>query len=685
MTDNTSTILRRGWSVFGKLVAGTRKGPSGDRVRLLKKFQKQVGIRFLDLSLLEQALTHRSYSHVTSRNRDASNERMEFLGDSVLGLSVSQFLYLQFPDRPEGALSKMKSLLVSRKVLSEVSREHGLGEFILLSGEESDMGGRDRDSILADSYEGVIGAIYLDQGYRAASKFIQDTLLADINDILKDEENTNYKSLLQEYVQSRRLSHPVYRVHAEDGPEHEKEFVVDVVVKGEIWGQGRGKNKKDAEQAAAREAIDAHRRKTAAAARQTPPATPAAPASPASPPSARTPAPRTGRWRTGTAPAPAVAAGSRSGSRTSEAATPAAAEDSRHGIRASRDLLRASREAEAKTKDAPVRRGSERQVRRVDEPGREERGAVEARTEGRRPAEPRSDERRPAERRREEGAAATVERSPDERRSFGRRPGGEPRRGAPPASAPATPGTPATSAAPMAASSMTGEPAPSASTPSGLPSEGGARAAGSGRRRGRRGGRGRSRPGTSAATAEAGTTGAEAPELDLRRAPSSAEFRSAPEPRPTPVEQPHFEEQEEVPAHRSPSFKGRSGGARSAETFASEARPSEFETRPSEFREERSAPAVVSRQESEERTPREVRVISPRGSRARAEIDPLPPGTVPRAGAVAFGAAHGAGFDARAGNFFRGGRRVRFKAQEACGSRREEALSGVHGPAFGRS
>jgi ribonuclease-3 len=202
-------------SVLGKLLVGTRKGPSGARVRQLKKLQRTIGVRFTDLSLLEQALTHRSYSHVTSQTRNDSNERMEFLGDSVLGLAVSQFLYLRFPERSEGALSKMKSLLVSRKVLSSVARDAGLGEYLLLSGEESDMGGRDRASILADSFEGVIGAIYLDQGYRAANKFIQRFLLANISEILKDEEHTNFKSLLQEYVQSKRLSHPVYRVRKE--------------------------------------------------------------------------------------------------------------------------------------------------------------------------------------------------------------------------------------------------------------------------------------------------------------------------------------------------------------------------------------------------------------------------------------------------------------------------------------
>jgi ribonuclease-3 len=256
MKASNPSALRRGLSVMGKLLGGTRKGPSGERVRQLKKLERRIGLRFTDLGLLEQALTHRSYSHVTSQTRNESNERMEFLGDSVLGLSVSQFLYLQFPDRSEGALSKMKSLLVSRKVLSTVARDAGLGEFLLLSGEESEMGGRDRASILADSFEGVIGAVYLDQGFRAANKFIQRFLLGSIHEILKDEGHTNFKSLLQEYVQSRRLSHPVYRVRREEGPEHEKEFAIEVVVKGEVWGVGRGKSKKDAEQNAARAALE---------------------------------------------------------------------------------------------------------------------------------------------------------------------------------------------------------------------------------------------------------------------------------------------------------------------------------------------------------------------------------------------------------------------------------------------
>lgn len=517
MTDKTDTILRRGWSVFGKLVAGTRKGPSGERVRQLKKLQKQIGVRFLDFSLLEQALTHRSYSHVTSRTRDASNERMEFLGDSVLGLAVSQFLYLQFPDRAEGVLSKMKSLLVSRKVLSEVSREVGLGEYILLSGEESDMGGRDRDSILADSFEGVIGAIYLDQGYRAASKFIQDTLLAGINDILKDEENTNYKSLLQEYVQSRRLSHPVYRVRAEDGPEHEKEFGVEVVVRGEVWGVGHGKNKKDAEQSAAREALDNQKQKSSGSASASPVAAPV-----------RTQIPNAGRasaskWRTSASPGN----GGR-GATTSEGVKPERPErgergervdDASHGIRASRELLRTSRDARSSEPDR--RNEARREAERVERDARSgedagatpstqrrpERGVargVERGTERgvERGAERAAPRRRPEERtpdlRSAEGRAAesrSTEAPGTESREFQerRRRRDEPRRGRPAAP------TDAPEVAASAGISPSSFETPEASAPFGDPGAPGetGRTSTGGRRRGRRGGRGRGRGGVS--------------------------------------------------------------------------------------------------------------------------------------------------------------------------------------------
>ena len=351
-------------SVLGKLFVGTRKGPSGPRVRQLKRLQRQIGIRFTDLALLEQALTHRSYSHVTSRTRNESNERMEFLGDSVLGLSVSQFLYLRFPERSEGALSKMKSLLVSRKVLSGVARDTGLGEYILLSGEESDMGGRDRASILADSFEGVIGAIYLDQGFRAANRFVTRFLLASIVDILDDEDHTNFKSLLQEYVQGKRLSHPVYRVRREEGPEHEKEYAIEVVVKGEVWGMGRGKSKKDAEQNAARAALESRQkgeRKRQAAGRR--------PALPESPDENATPVPEAKETRTprrGRSSRSSVSAG------RAEVAPPETVAKDRgpHGIAASRQkILDERRQAEAES-GRPERERPERERRSTRRPER---------------------------------------------------------------------------------------------------------------------------------------------------------------------------------------------------------------------------------------------------------------------------------------------------------------------------
>jgi ribonuclease-3 len=353
MGNKQANTLSRGLSVIGKLLTGSRKGPSGQRVRLLRKLQKRIGVRFTDLSLLEQALTHRSYSHVTSQTRNDSNERMEFLGDSVLGLSVSQFLYLRFPDRTEGALSKMKSLLVSRKVLSAVSRDSGFGEYLLLSGEESEMGGRDRTSILADSFEGVIGAIYLDQGYRAANKFIQRFLLGNIHEILKDEEHTNYKSLLQEYVQSKRLTHPVYRVRREVGPEHEKEFAIEVVVRSEVWGKGRGRSKKDAEQNAARDALDSRQESDNARSRR----------------GRRTRAPRA--EETGAPASHGREGQSRGGRRRSGRAEPkpepkpVAKRRGEHGAVVSREKLRAQRQSEAQERE---RRERERRDRRRTEP-----------------------------------------------------------------------------------------------------------------------------------------------------------------------------------------------------------------------------------------------------------------------------------------------------------------------------
>ena len=203
---------------------------------------------------MKLALTHRSYLHVTGQ-RD-SNERLEFLGDSVLGLVTSETLYRAHPTEHEGQLTKTKSLLVSKAILSRRALAMGLGRFVLMSHSEVESGGRQRLSILADAFESVVGAIYLDQGFEAARGFIERWLLRDTRTIVADKRHTNYKSHLQEYVQSTYRTHPVYRIRSEMGPDHSKQFTVEVIVGRRMLGQGKGRNKKEAEQAAARDALE---------------------------------------------------------------------------------------------------------------------------------------------------------------------------------------------------------------------------------------------------------------------------------------------------------------------------------------------------------------------------------------------------------------------------------------------
>jgi ribonuclease-3 len=224
--------------------------------RTLLEFQQHFQLSFGDPELLRLALTHRSYLSVTGQGPRDSNERLEFLGDSVLGLVTSEFLYRRHPDEHEGELTKNKSLLVSKAILSRRALAMGLGRFVLMSHSEVESGGRQRLSILADAFEAVIGAIYLDQGFEAARGFIHRWLLREAGEIVADKRHTNYKSHLQEYVQSSWRTHPVYRIRSEMGPDHSKHFLVEVMVGKRTLGEGRGHNKKEAEQAAARDALE---------------------------------------------------------------------------------------------------------------------------------------------------------------------------------------------------------------------------------------------------------------------------------------------------------------------------------------------------------------------------------------------------------------------------------------------
>ena len=229
---------------------------SQQEARVLAEFCKHFKMPFRDMGLLKLALTHRSYLSVTGQGPRESNERLEFLGDSVLGLVTSEALYRRHPDEHEGQLTKTKSLLVSKAILSRRALKMGLGRFVLMSHSEVESGGRQRLSILADAFESVLGAIYLDQGFEVSRQFIHTHLLSESDAIVADKRHTNYKSHLQEYVQSTFRTHPVYRIRSENGPDHSKHFMVEVMVAKRTLGEGRGHNKKEAEQAAARDALE---------------------------------------------------------------------------------------------------------------------------------------------------------------------------------------------------------------------------------------------------------------------------------------------------------------------------------------------------------------------------------------------------------------------------------------------
>ncbi len=222
---------------------------------LVAEFEKKFHLHFHHPELIITALKHRSYLNITNEDRIFSNERLEFLGDAVLDLVVTHYLYEKFPKRTEGELSKIKSILVSKPVLADVANQVSLGDFVLINWGEEKTGGRKRQSILADAMEAIIGAIYLDQGLEAAREFIHTHLLRNFQKIIKRGLYKNYKSILLEFAQSKGWEVPSYKVVREEGPDHAKEFVIEVYVDDQKMGEGRGRSKKIAEQQAARQAV----------------------------------------------------------------------------------------------------------------------------------------------------------------------------------------------------------------------------------------------------------------------------------------------------------------------------------------------------------------------------------------------------------------------------------------------
>lgn len=204
--------------------------------------------------LLEEALTHRSYLN-ESKERVPSNERLEFLGDSVLSLIVSTHLFESYPDFNEGKLTNLRSLLVNTRMLADIAREFNLGEKLRLSRGEEDSGGRNNQSMLADTFEAVLGAIYLDGGIDEAEKFVNSVVLPRAEGFITKDMLKDPKSLLQESVQAKKQSSPQYRVLEETGPAHARNFVVGVYVLDKLLGQGKGKSKQEAEEKAAEAAL----------------------------------------------------------------------------------------------------------------------------------------------------------------------------------------------------------------------------------------------------------------------------------------------------------------------------------------------------------------------------------------------------------------------------------------------
>lgn len=220
------------------------------------ELETSIGYKFKDIGFLENALTHSSYSNENKIYKRINNERLEFLGDSVLSIVVSRYIYKEFPNYPEGDLSKLRAQVVCEDMLNEIAVKHDVGKYLVLGKGEETTGGRDRKSILADAVEAIIAAIYLDGGLESADVFILDNLKDSINTLVKGKIFSDYKSYLQEYLQSQNSSHRIkYVVTNEEGPDHDKIFYVDLLVNKKKFGEGSGKSKKVAEQNAAKEAL----------------------------------------------------------------------------------------------------------------------------------------------------------------------------------------------------------------------------------------------------------------------------------------------------------------------------------------------------------------------------------------------------------------------------------------------
>lgn len=221
-------------------------------------FEKSVGFSFSDQKLLERAFTHRSYINENPRSGLEHNERLEFLGDAVLELVVTDYLFREYPHHTEGDLTAYRSALVNAVVIGEVARDLGMNEYLLLSKGEAKDNGRARQTILANTYESFVGALYLDQGYEPCKSFILRTLVPRLQAIITNKSWKDAKSLVQEEAQERVGVTPSYRVVSETGPDHDKHFTIGIFFGDKKVAEGKGRSKQEGEQKAALAALEAN-------------------------------------------------------------------------------------------------------------------------------------------------------------------------------------------------------------------------------------------------------------------------------------------------------------------------------------------------------------------------------------------------------------------------------------------
>jgi ribonuclease-3 len=222
----------------------------------IEELEQKLGFVFVDKSLLLRALTHRSYLNEHPDFGFEDNERLEFLGDAVLDFVTGEYLYHRFPEMAEGALTSLRSSLVRRDALARFARQIELDRYLLLGYGEATSGGRKRPATLCATFEAVVGALYLDQGIDAVGRFLDPLITPEVARTVREHLDKDAKSLLQELAQSRLRCTPYYKTVEESGPDHAKEFTVQVTICGEVYGQGKGRSKQQAAQAAAEDALE---------------------------------------------------------------------------------------------------------------------------------------------------------------------------------------------------------------------------------------------------------------------------------------------------------------------------------------------------------------------------------------------------------------------------------------------